>query len=124
MARAVETDYVAPHLLNREFRQHGPWKVLLTDITYLLYGGGKKCYMPTIIDAFTKQPLSWACSESLQVDYLLETVNDLVGDLGALLYSGTLLNSDQGCQYKSLKFIQIIKDNEHRQPVLHLPKCP
>jgi putative transposase len=53
MAKAMETSYVAPNLLNREFRQHGPRKVLLTDITYLLYGDGKKCYMSTIIDAFT-----------------------------------------------------------------------
>ena len=34
MAKAMETSYVAPNLLNREFRQHGPRKVLLTDITY------------------------------------------------------------------------------------------
>jgi len=33
MAKAMETSYVAPNLLNREFREHGPRKVLLTDIT-------------------------------------------------------------------------------------------
>ena len=105
MARAMETSYVAPNLLNREFRQHGPRGVLLTDITYLLYGDGKKCYMSTIIDAFTKQLLAWVCSESLQVDFVLETVNDLVRDHGISLQSETLINSDQGSHYKSLKFI-------------------
>ena len=123
MAKAMETSYVAPNLLNREFRQHGPRKVLLTDITYLLYGDGKKCYMSTIIDAFTKQLLAWTCSESLQVDFVLETVNNLVRDHGISLQSETLINSDQGSHYKSLKFIQIIKDIVLRQSMSRKANC-
>ena len=33
------TNMVADNLLNREFEQHGPCKVLLTDITYIPYHG-------------------------------------------------------------------------------------
>ena len=35
IARALRTNKVAPNLLNREFKAHGPRKVLLTDITYI-----------------------------------------------------------------------------------------
>jgi transposase InsO family protein len=54
MAKALKTSYVAPNLLNREFREHGPRKVLLTDITYVPYGEGKRSYLSSILDAYTK----------------------------------------------------------------------
>ena len=51
--------------------------VLLTDITYLPYNG-TFAYLSTILDAFTKQVLSYVISGSLEVDFVLETVNQLV----------------------------------------------
>lgn len=39
-----------PNLLNRNFKQNIPGKVLLTDITYLFYGNGKNAYLSTIKD--------------------------------------------------------------------------
>lgn len=123
MAKAMETSYVAPNLLNREFRKHGPRKVLLTDITYLLYGNGKKSYMSTILDAYTKQLLAYVVSDSLQVDFVLETVNNLVRDHGISLQAETLINSDQGSHYKSIKFIKLIKDIELRQSMSRKANC-
>ena len=123
MAKAMETSYVAPNLLNREFRQHGPQKVLLTDITYLLYGDGKKSYMSSIIDAYTKQLLAYVVSNSLQVDFVLETVNNLIRDHGISLQAETLINSDQGSHYKSIKFIQLVKDSELRQSMSRKANC-
>ena len=123
MAKAMETSYVAPNLLNREFREHGPQKVLLTDITFLLYGDGKKSYMSSILDAYTKQLLAYVVSNSLQVDFVLETVNNLVRDHGVSLQAETLINSDQGSHYKSIKFIQLIKDSELRQSMSRKANC-
>lgn len=123
MAKAFETNHVAPNLLNREFRQHGPRKVLLTDITYLLHGSGMKSYMATVIDAFTKQLLAYVVSDSLQVDFVLETVEILIRDHGLSLYATTLINSDQGSHYKSVKFIQLIKDSELRQSMSRKANC-
>ena len=57
MAKALRTNHVADNLVNREFEDHGPRKVLLTDITYIPYNG-RFCYLSTILDAFTKQILS------------------------------------------------------------------
>lgn len=42
MLKDTQEHSVLPNLLNREFKQEIPGKVLLTDITYLYYLEGKK----------------------------------------------------------------------------------
>ena len=94
MAKALKTSNVAPNLVERQFEAHGPRMVLLTDITYILYKDSGKCYLSTILDAFTKQILSWVLSDSLEVDFVLETVEILVRDHGKEITSATMLHSD------------------------------
>jgi len=53
IAAALKTSNTAENLLNREFEEHGPRKVLLTDITYIINGKIPRCYMSTIIDGCT-----------------------------------------------------------------------
>ena len=123
MAKAMATTYVAPNLLNREFETQGPRKVLLTDITYIINGTAPRCYMSTIIDACTKELLAWVLSKSLEVDFVLETVNQLIENHGVSLTAETLIHSDQGVHYKSIKFIQLIKDSELRQSMSRKANC-
>lgn len=122
MAKALKTNNVADNLLNREFKLHGPRAILLTDITYLPYNG-TKCYLSTILDAYTKEILSYALSESLEVDFVLETVNQLIDNHGVSLTDETLVHSDQGCHYTSYSFIQILKDKELRQSMSRKGNC-
>lgn len=123
MAKALATSYVAPNLLNREFETQGPRKVLLTDITYIINGKAPRCYMSTIIDACTKELLAWVLSVSLEIDFVLETVNQLTENHGSSLTMATLIHSDQGSHYKSIKFIKLIKDNELRQSMSRKANC-
>jgi len=123
MAKALKTSNVAPNLLNREFETHGPRAVLLTDITYIINGKAPRCYMSTIIDACTKELLSWVLSESLEIDFVLETVQQLIENHGISLKSETLINSDQGVHYTSVQFIQLIKDSELRQSMSRKANC-
>jgi len=123
MAKAMATAYVAPNLLNREFETRGARKVLLTDITYIINGKAPRCYLSTIIDACTKELLAWVLSESLEVDFVLETVNQLVENHGVSLSTETLIHSDQGSHYKSIKFIQIVKDIKLRQSMSRKANC-
>lgn len=58
MAKAFRTDSVSENLVNQEFREHGPGMILLTDITYLFYGNGRKAYLSVIKDGCTKQVLA------------------------------------------------------------------
>lgn len=123
MAKAMKTSYVAPNLLNREFRKHGPRKVLLTDITYILYGNGHRSYLSTILDAYTKQLLAYVCSSSLEVDFVLKTVQNLIRDHGISLNAKTLVNSDQGTHYTSYRFIRLLKDSNLRQSMSRRANC-
>ncbi|WP_368487925.1 IS3 family transposase [Clostridium sp. BJN0013] len=100
MAKALKTNNVAENLLNREFKEHGARVVLLTDITYMVYGNSQKAYLSTIMDAFTKQILSYVLSDSLEVDFVLETVYILIRDYGISLTKETLIHSDQGCHVR------------------------
>ncbi len=122
MQAAMRTSNVAANLVNREFEEHGPRKILLTDITYIPYSGGR-CYLSTIIDAYTKQLLSYVVSDSLEIDFVLETVNLLVEKHGISLEAETLIHSDQGSHYTSVKFIQLVKDSGLRQSMSRRGNC-
>ena len=122
-AEALRTNNVAPNLLNREFSRHGPRAVLLTDITYIIGGKAPRCYMSTIIDGCTKELLAWELSQSLEIDFVLATVNQLVERHGVSLSAKTLLHSDQGSHYTSVQFIRLIKDSELRQSMSRRANC-
>ena len=122
MAKAIKTNNVAANLVKREFEKYGPRKILLTDITYISYNG-EFCYLSTILDAFTKQILSYVLSESLEVDFVLETVNMMIEKHGISLSTETIIHSDQGCHYTSCSFIQLVKDKGLRQSMSRRGNC-
>ncbi len=123
MAKALKTDAVSDNLVKREFREHGPGMILLTDITYLFFNHVQKAYLSVIKDAFTMQILAYAASESLEVDFVLETVNLLFEKHKADLHTDTILYSDQGCHYTSISFRQLLKDKELRQSMSRRGNC-
>ncbi len=122
MAKALKTSNVADNLLQREFEKYGPRMVLLTDITYLPYNG-RFAYLSTILDAFTKEILSYVLSESLEVDFVLATVEQLIANHGETLSRETMVHSDQGCHYTSYSFIKILKDKQLRQSMSRRGNC-
>lgn len=122
MAKAIKTNNVADNLLKRNFTLYGPRMVLLTDITYIPYNG-VFCYLSTILDAYTKQILSYKLSESLEVDFVLQTVNKMVEEHGISLKTETMIHSDQGCHYTSCSFIQLVKDKGLRQSMSRRGNC-
>ena len=122
MSKAIKTNHVAENLVKREFEKHGPRKVLLTDITYIPFKGGF-CYLSTILDAYTKQIISYVLSESLEVDFVLETIKIMVETHGVVLSTETIIHSDQGCHYTSCSFIQLVKDKGLRQSMSRRGNC-
>ncbi len=122
MAKALKTSNVADNLLQREFECYGPRMVLLTDITYLPYNG-KFAYLSTILDAYTKQILAYVLSNSLEVDFVLETVNQLIDNHGISLTAERIVHSDQGCHYTSYSFVNILKDKCLRQSMSRRGNC-
>lgn len=62
-------------------------------------------------------------SESLEVDFVSETVNILMDKHGDNLQTDTILHSDQGCHYTSISFCQLLKDKELRQSMSRRGNC-
>ncbi len=122
IAKALKTSNVADSLLQREFECYGPRTVLLTDITYIPYNG-TFAYLSTILDACTKQVLSYVLSGSLEVDFVLETVEKLIQDHGISLTRRTVIHSDQGVHYTSHRFIEITKNRNLRQSMSRRGNC-
>jgi len=75
------------------------------------------------MDAYTKQILSYVLSESLEVDFVLETIHILIKEHGISLNTETLIHSDQGCHYTSIKFQDIILKEELRQSMSRRGNC-
>ena len=123
MAKALATNNVAGNVVNREFRRAAR-KVLLTDITYLFFKDGHdKCYLSTILDAFTHEVLAYKISLSLKVDFVLDTVDALIAKHGCTLDNETIVHSDQGCHYTSYAFIDKLKDAEFVQSMSRRGNC-
>ncbi|PEK69884.1 transposase, partial [Bacillus pseudomycoides] len=54
IAKATQEHKTCPNLLQRQFNQEEPEKSMLTDITYLFYGRGKKAYLSCVKDSTTR----------------------------------------------------------------------
>ena len=93
MAKALQTNRKVKNILERAFKEFGPRKVLLTDITYLPYSG-TFAYLSTILDAYTREILAYVLNDSLEIDFVLKTVRLAVKKHGLELNTQTLLHSD------------------------------
>jgi len=122
MAKALRTNNVAKNVVDRNFKGHGVRKVLLTDITYLFFKSGR-CYLSTILDAFTHEILAYEISMSLKVDFVLGTVEQLIEKHGSTLDSHTIVHSDQGCHYTSIAFIEKLRDADFVQSMSRRGNC-
>ena len=78
IAKATKEHRVVPNMLNRDFKQGIPGKVLLTDITYLPYNGKNMAYLSTIKDASTNEILAYHVSDRITLDIATKTINKLM----------------------------------------------
>ena len=122
MAREIRTNEVADNAVKREFRMHGARKILLTDITYIRYDTSF-CYLSVVKDAFTEEVLSYVASRSLELDFVLETMKQLLENHAATFETDVMIHSDQGCHYTSVKFRQLLEDHGLRQSMSRRGNC-
>lgn len=122
MAREIRTNAVADNAVKREFRMHGARKILLTDITYIRYDTSF-CYLSVVKDAFTEEVLSYVASRSLELDFVLETMKQLLENHAATFETDVMIHSDQGCHYTSVKFRQLLEDHGLRQSMSRRGNC-
>ncbi|URZ06610.1 IS3 family transposase ISCpe6 [Clostridium felsineum] len=109
MIKATKEHTTIPNLLNRNFKQNMPEKVLLIDITYLFYGTGKKAYLSTIKDRSTNEILAYNISEKLTLNIATDTIDKLMNEGEIKLTEDAFIHSDQGFHYTSPKFQSLVK---------------
>ena len=75
------------------------------------------------MDCCTKQILSYVLSNSLAVDFVLETIQKLISEHGISLHAETIIHSDQGCHYTSHSFINLLRNKNIRQSMSRRGNC-
>lgn len=109
--------------LKREFKQEKPGKVLLTDITYLSYGFYKRAYLSTIKDASTNEIMAYRLSTNLYLDFVLNTMWDLVKQKEVPIPKDAFVHSDQGSHYTSPTFQSLLKKLKLGQSMSRKGNC-
>ncbi|WP_232700273.1 IS3 family transposase, partial [Brevibacillus daliensis] len=123
MAKATQEHQTCPNLLNRQFNQEEPEKVLLTDITYMHYGNGQCAYLSVVKDGATKQILAHYLSSSLALPLVEFTLNRLLERLDGNIHPEAIFHSDQGMHYTHPKFRELIKKAGFKQSMSRKGNC-
>ena len=65
-------------------------------------------YMNAIIDVYSRKILNWSVSNSMDKEWCIELLEDTIAQYGA----PQIHNSDQGSQYTSTPYIDVLKKHE------------
>jgi putative transposase len=105
-----------PYLLeNLEIKAKN--QVWATDITYIPVNGGY-LYLVAFMDLYTRFILSWQLSASLETDFCLKALEM------ALQYGfPEIVNSDQGSQYTSQAYINLVQNKGSKISMSGKGKC-
>jgi putative transposase len=83
-----------------------PNHVWATDITYIPMAKGF-CYLVAIIDWASRKVLAWRISNTLDVSFCIEALEEAIRNFGA----PAIFNTDQGSQFTSDAFTAALKAN-------------
>jgi putative transposase len=83
--------------------------VWATDITYIPMAKGF-CYLVVIMDWASRKVLSWRLSNTLDTSFCIEALEEAISCYG----TPQIFNTDQGSQFTSDAFTQILKNNNIR----------
>jgi putative transposase len=99
---------VYPYLLrNMNIDQSN--QVWATDITYIPMAKGF-IYLTVIMDWYSRKVLSWRLSNSMDTSFCIDALEEAIYRYGRPI----IFNTDQGSQYTSEAFTQVLKGNDIR----------
>lgn len=81
-------------------------QVWSADITFIPMKRGF-VYLFAVLDWSSRRVLSWRVSNTLTTDFCMEAVQEAINRYG----KPDIFNTDQGCQFTSLEFTGLLKDN-------------
>ncbi|WP_201004071.1 IS3 family transposase [Paenibacillus glycanilyticus] len=123
MAKATHEHRTCPNLLERQFKQDEPGKVLLTDITYIKYGNGQRAYLSCVKDGSTNQIPAHVLSTSLELQIVEKTLEELLSNMDYTIHPEAILHSDQGMHYTHPVFQNKVKKAGFKQSMSRKGNC-
>jgi putative transposase len=123
MMKATKEHRVVPNLLNRQFKQGIPGKVLLTDITYLHFGKGFRAYLSAIKDGSTGEVLAYHVSDRMTLDLATDTLKKLKKNKNFKKAKDALIHSDQGVHYTNPTYQKLVKKLGLQQSMSRRGNC-
>ena len=100
---AQEEHVEIPNRLNREFDVAQPNQVWCGDITYI-WAGNRWVYLAVVLDLYSRCVVGWSMSDKADKWLVIKALDMAYEQRGKP--KGVMFHSDQGSQYKSLKFRQ------------------
>lgn len=94
-----------PNLLDRKFDVQKPNAAWAGDITYI-WTGARWAYLAVVLDLFARKPVGWALSLSPDTELVKKALTMAYESRGEP--EEVMFHSDQGCQYTSLGFRQLL----------------
>lgn len=94
---------IHPYLL-RDLNIDHVNQVWMVDITYLRMGNGFM-YLVALIDVYSRYVVSWALSNTLETAFCIDALK-----LGLVDAKPEIINSDQGCQFTSEDWINLLRE--------------
>lgn len=112
------------NILNRDFKQATPLKILCTDITYLPFNH-RFAYLSVIKDIASREIVAWSLSWRIDMKLVFKTVASLKNKskTEAWPLNNVLIHSDQGFHYTNPEYISIIKKLNMRQSMSRKGNC-
>ncbi len=99
---------IYPYLL-RGMTIDRPNQVWATDITYIPMARGF-LYLCAVMDWHSRKVLSWRLSNTMDTDFCVDAVADAIDRYGP----PEIFNTDQGAQFTSFDFTNLLKNNDIR----------
>lgn len=96
---------VYPYLL-KDLAINRPNQVGCSDITYIPVKRGF-LYLVAIMDWYSRKVLSWRISNTLDTEFCVQALKEAISLYGV----PEIFNTDQGSQYTSLSFTNVLKDH-------------
>jgi transposase InsO family protein len=118
----------SPHLLNRDFTATRPNQVWVGDITYVRTDEGW-LYLAVMLDIYSRQVVGWQMSHRIDRHLVCDALQAALMTRGIAkqplndILIGLMVHSDQGVQYASGDYREMIKDYGLTQSMSRRGNC-
>lgn len=117
--RYKEKQIIKEDLLKRDFSSSVPGKKYVTDITYIPTRR-KMIYLCTVIDLYNNEPVVWNISDTQDKFLSINAIEMLSKKVNL---SGSIIHSDQGVHYTSIKYTKLLEKLGVKQSMSRKGNC-